>query len=169
MYNMTVTPTATQDHSQQGFTLIELAFVITVMGLLLSFSVVAWMSMKTSQQLSAAKTTLTSVSNCLSNYVIHSGTIPPQAYFTLHCVKQDPWGENIIYYNNGDNQKVSAIIAKIFRDESGDHPDAAWILASSGPDKIINVSSTPTLWDCSGGDDLCQATSKSILIYEINK
>ncbi|WP_169309235.1 type II secretion system protein [Desulforhopalus sp. IMCC35007] len=167
MYNFSVTDT--QNHQQRGFTLIELALVITIMGLLLSFGLVAWMSMKTSQQISAVKTTLTSVSDCLSNYVIHSGTIPPQAYFTRHCAVLDPWGNSIIYYNTGDNQEVSAVTTKTLRDETGDHPDTAWILASGGPDGTITISSTTTLWDCSGGDDLCRATSKSILIYEINK
>jgi prepilin-type N-terminal cleavage/methylation domain-containing protein len=169
MYSLRGNSTALEDHHQQGFTLIELALVIAVMGLLLSFGVVAWMSMKTSQQVSAVKTTLTSVSNCLSNYVIHSGTIPPQTYYTKHCSVLDPWGNSIIYYNTGDNQDVSAVTTKTLRDENGDHPDAAWILASSGPDGNITISSTTTLWDCSGGDDLCQATSKSILTYEIHK
>ncbi|MFT5700359.1 MAG: prepilin-type N-terminal cleavage/methylation domain-containing protein [Desulforhopalus sp.] len=158
-----------QSHDQKGFTLIELAMVVTAMGLLLSFGIVSWMSMKTSQQISAANTTLQTVSTCLINYVIHSGTIPPQAYFTNHCTKKDPWGNNIVYYNNGDNQTISTVTTKTVRDASGDHPDTAWILVSSGLDGITDVTSTSLLWDCSPGDDLCHATSKSILIYEINK
>lgn len=155
------------DH--QGFTLIELSMVITVIGLLLSFGITSWMSMKTSQQISAANTTLKTVSNCLINYVIHSGTIPPQAYFSKHCSASDPWGENIVYYNSGDSQKISSLTTRTVTDENGSHIDAAWVLVSSGPNKTIETTSSPSLWDCSPGDDLCHITSKNNLIYEINK
>ena len=153
----------------RGFTLIELAMVITVIGLLLSFATASWMSMKTSQQISAANTTLKTASHCLVNYTIHSGTVPPQAYFSSHCNTRDPWGENIVYYNNGDNLNISSVTTKIMRDDSGDHPDAAWILVSRGPNQILDITSNTTMWDCSPGDDLCHTTSKNTLIYEINK
>lgn len=159
----------TTNSNDHGFTLIELALVITVIGLLLSFGISAWMSMKTSQQISAANATLKTVSNCLINYTIHSGTIPPQAYFTKHCVASDPWGESIVYYNNGDDQEISLVTTKIVTDATGDHPDAAWILVSSGLNKTVETTSTSTIWDCSPGDDLCHTTSKNTLIYEINK
>lgn len=159
-------PTGTNIH---GFTIIELAMVITVMGLLLSFGITSWMSMKTSQQISAANATLKTVSNCLINYSIHSATIPPQTYYTKHCIKSDPWGENIVYYNNGDNQKIPLAITKTARDATGDHPDTAWLLVSGGPNKTVETTTTPSMWDCSPGDDLCHTTSKNTLIYEINK
>lgn len=159
----------TINSNNHGFTLIELALVITVIGILLSFGISAWMSMKTSQQISAANATLKTVSNCLINYTIHSGTIPPQAYFTKHCVASDPWGENVVYYNNGDDQEISLVTTKITTDSTGDHPDTAWILVSSGLNKTVETTSTATIWDCSPGDDLCHSTSKNTLIYEINK
>lgn len=155
--------------NNHGFTIIELALVITVIGLLLSFGISAWMSMKTSQQISAANATLKTVTNCLINYTIHSGTIPPQSYFTKHCVVSDPWGKNIVYYNNGDNREISTVTTKIVRDSTGDHPDASWILISSGLNKTVETTSTASMWDCSPGDDLCHYTSKNTLIYETNK
>lgn len=155
--------------NNHGFTLIELAIVITVIGLLLSFAITSWMSMKTSQQISAANATLKTVSNCLINYSIHSGTIPPQTYFTKYCIKSDPWGKNISYYNNGDNQNISLVTTKITRDATGDHPDTAWLLVSGGPNETVEITSTATMWDCSPGDDLCHTTSKNTLIYEINQ
>ena len=159
----------TLEYKQQGFTLIELAMVITVVGLLLSFSVSSWMSMRTSQQISAANATLTTAARCLTSYVIHSEKIPPHAYFTEHCTAKDPWGQNIIYYNNGDDRPIAAVTTKIVRDMNGDHPDAAWLLISSGPDTTVTTTSSTSLWDCTPGDDLCQTTSRNTLLYEINK
>lgn len=158
--------TGTNNH---GFTIIELAMVITVMGLLLSFSIASWMSMKTSQQISAANAALKTVSNCLINYAIHSGTIPPQTYYTRHCIASDPWGENIVYFNNVDNQEIPLVTTKIARDATGDHPDTAWLLVSGGLNKNVETTTTLSMWDCTPGDDLCHTTSKNTLIYEINK
>lgn len=155
--------------NDRGFTILELALVITVIGLLLSFGISAWMSMKTSQQISAANATLKTVTNCLINYSIHSATIPPQSYFTKHCVASDPWGTNIVYYNNGDDQEISTVTTKTVRDATGDHPDAAWILVSGGLNKTVETVSTVSMWDCSPGDDLCHYTSKNTLSYEINR
>lgn len=155
--------------NQDGFTLVETAIVITVFGILLSFVTVAWLSMKSSQQISSAGTVLQTVSNCLQDYVIHSKTIPPQSYFTQHCADTDPWGSNILYYNNGDDVQVSAVVTKTVRDTNGDHVDGAFIVVSSGPDRTLQMSSSATLWDCSSGDDLCNTTSKNTLIYETNR
>lgn len=154
---------------QQGFTLIELSMVIAVVGLLLSFGVTSWMSMKTSQQIAAANATLRTAARCLTGYVIHSEKIPPHTYFTTHCTAKDPWGQNIIYYNNGDNRPITGVTTKIVRDMNGDHPDGAWLLVSSGPDTTITTNSTASRWDCTPGDDLCHTTSKNRLLYEINK
>ncbi len=159
-------PTVT---SRGGFTLVEMAIVITVVGILLSFITVSWMSMKSTQQISSAKTVLETVSSCLVNYVIHSETIPPQSYFTQYCADTDPWGNAIIYYNSGDDQKIAAVVTKTVRDANGDHADSAFIVVSPGPDKTVQVNSTATLWDCSTGDDLCHTTSKNTLIYESNR
>lgn len=159
----------TMPHNAAGFTLIELAFAITVIGFLLSFGVTAWMSMKTTHQISATETTLKSASSCLSNYVIHSGVTPPQAYFTNSCSDTDSWGEKIIYYNNGDGLQLLSATTKTVRDRDGDHPDALWVIVSSGPNGVVETTSTATVWDCSAGDDLCTFTSKNVLIYETNK
>lgn len=159
----------TSNYKQQGFTLIELAMVITVVGFLLSFGVTSWMSMKTSQQISAANAALRTAARCLTGYVIHSEKIPPHAYFTEHCTDKDPWGQDIIYYNNGDDRLISTVTTKIVRDMNGDHPDAAWLLVSSGPDTTVATTSSTSLWDCTPGDDLCHSTSKNTLLYEINK
>lgn len=158
-----------RDCNATGFTLIELAFAITVIGLLLSFGVTAWMSMKTTHQISATKTTLQSASSCLANYVLHSEVTPPQAYFTSKCSDTDSWGENIVYYNNGDGIQLTSATSKTVRDEVGDHPDALWLVVSAGPNGIIETTSSATVWDCSLGDDLCDFTSKKILIYETRK
>jgi len=163
---MRVTP---YDLGRCGFTLVELALVLTVVGLLLTFGTSAWMSMKTSQQISAAETALKTASSCLSNYVIHSGKTPPQAYFTRHCRETDPWGEDLLYYNNGDGLDTTIAPTKVVRDSEGDHPDAIWLVVSSGINTTIETSSSATLWDCSGGDDLCHFVTKSELIYERNR
>lgn len=170
IYSMIQKP-QTIGSNDNGFTLIELALVITVIGLLLSFGISAWMSMKTSQQISAANTALKTLSNCLINYTIHSGTIPPQAFFTKHCVASDPWGKKIVYYHNiaDENKKISLVTTKVVKDATGDHSDTVWILVSSGPNKTVETISTASMWDCSPGDDLCHSTSKNTLIYEINK
>jgi len=155
--------------NQRGFTLVEIALVITVIGLILSFGVSAWMSMKTSQQISATETTLKTVASCLSNYVIHSGKTPPQDYFSNKCVETDSWGQSIVFYNIGDNIELTIATSKKVRDDDGDHPDGLWVLVSSGPNSIVETTSTGTLWDCSQGDDLCHFTSKNALIYETYK
>lgn len=152
---------------QEGFTLLEMTMVLIVVGLIIGFGFTAWMSMKSSQQISAAKTTLRTGSECLVSYVLHSERIPPQTYFSGNCSIADPWGNSLLYENSGDNVSVDAIIAKTFRDNSGDFPDAAWLVVSKGPDGVRNYSSTPTLWDCSNGDDLCQIMTKNNLLYEI--
>lgn len=153
----------------RGFTLLENLLVITIVGLLLSFSVTAWQTIKSSQQISSTVTLLKTASQCLESYVIHSERIPPASYFIAHCSRLDPWGNAILYENNGDNQEVANVISKTLKDKSGDHPDAAWIVTSFGPDRTRNVLSSATLWDCSTGDDLCRATSKNGLFYEINR
>ncbi len=154
---------------RKGFSLLEMAMVLAVLGLLLSFMSVAWISMKRSQQISSAKTMLEAVSNCLLDYVIHSRAIPPQSYFTQYCADTDPWGNAVVYYNSEDNQEIPAVVSKIVRDANNDHPDAAFVVVSPGPDGTVTLSSTTALWDCSSGDDLCLATSKNTLIYETSR
>lgn len=153
----------------RGFTLIELLLVITVVGLILSFSVTAWLSMKRSQQISTTAVLLKTAAQCLKSYVIHSGTIPPQDYFIAHCRRRDPWGSDLSYENTADNREITQVTTKTYRNESGDHPDAAWIITSPGPDKTRQLVTSPSLWDCSIGDDLCQMTSRNTLFYEITK
>ncbi len=153
----------------KGFSLLELAMVITVLGLLLSFMSVAWISMKTSQQFSSAKIVLETAANCLQDYVIHSRTIPPRNYFTQYCADSDPWGNAVAYFNSVDNQNIAAVTGKTLRTADGTHPDTAFILVSPGPDRSITLSSTAALWDCSSGDDLCLPITKNTLIYEISK
>ena len=155
--------------NDRGFTLVEIALVITVIGLLLTFGVSAWTSMKTSQQISATNTTLKTVSSCLTNYVIHSGTVPPQTYFTNKCLETDAWGQDLAYYNNGEDIKVTSASTKTVRDSRGDNPDGLWLVVSGGPNGVIETSSTSSPWDCSTSDDLCHFTSKNTLIYETNK
>lgn len=157
------------DESEMGFSLFELLLVITIVGLILSFSVSAWLSMKSSQRVSATATRIQTATNCLENYVIHSGTIPPRSYFAAHCAGTDSWGSQLVYENNGDDIAIAGVTSKTFRDEFGDHPDAAWLVASFGPDKTRDYSSTAVLWDCSLGDDLCRVTTKNALYYEINQ
>ena len=154
---------------QKGFTLVELLLVVTVIGLILSFSVTAWLSMKSSQQISSTATLLKTASQCLESYVIHSGKIPPQAYYIAHCSRVDPWGNILQYDNIGDDREIANVTTRTFRDLVGNHPDAAWIITSFGPDRTRNFLSTATLWDCSTGDDLCQMASKNALFYEITK
>ena len=153
----------------QGFTLIELLLVITLIGLILSFSVSAWLSMKRSQQISTTAVLIKTAAQCLESYTIHSGKIPPQAYFNDHCSRLDPWGNTLRYENNGDDREIAKVTPKTYRDESGSHPDAAWIINSLGPDRTRQMVSTTSLWDCSIGDDLCQMTSRNTLFYEITK
>ncbi len=156
-------------NDNKGFTLLEISLILVVLGLLLSFVSVAWLSMKNSQQISSAKIVLETVTSCLQDYVIHSRTIPPQGYFTQYCADNDPWGNAVLYYNNGDNQDITAVVSKTLRDGSNDYPDAAFIVVSPGRDKVLSLSSTAALWDCSSGDDLCLSTSKNTLIYEISR
>ena len=155
--------------NKKGFTLVEILLVVTIVGLILSFSVAAWLSMKSSQQISSTATLLKTASQCLDSYVIHSGKIPPQAYYIAHCSRLDPWGNILQYANNGDDREIANVTTRTFRDEIGDHPDAAWIIVSFGPDRTRNYLSSATLWDCSTGDDICQMTSKNALFYEITK
>lgn len=152
-----------------GFTLIELLLAITIVGLILSFSVTAWLSMKSSQQISSTAVLLKTAAQCLESYVVHSGKIPPQTYFIAHCRRLDPWGNNLFYENNGDDREIAKVTTKSYRDGNGDHPDAAWIIGSPGPNRTRQLLSTTTLWDCATGDDLCHMTSRNGLFYEINK
>lgn len=155
--------------NNNGFTILELAVVLVVIGLLISFGVVAWISMKNSQQVSTSRTLLRIASDCLTTYVIHSEQIPPQAYFTSKCASNDPWGNSLLYENSGDNVRVDTVVAKTFRDGSGDYPDAAWIVYSTGADRTKNMTTSSSLWNCSTGDDICQVITKNALLYEINK
>ena len=116
----------------RGFTLIELLLAITIVGLILSFSVSAWLSMKNSQQISTTAILIKTTAQCLESYVIHSGKIPPLEYFEKHCMRQDPWGNNLIYENTGDDLEIAKATPRTYRDDSGDHPDAAWIITSLG-------------------------------------
>ena len=152
-----------------GLTLIEILLAITIVGLILGYGLTAWLSMKSSQQVSAAATIVKTASECLENYVILSGKIPPQSFFAAHCAALDPWRQNLIYENSGDNQEIASVVSRTFRDENGDHPDAAWIIVSTGPNKIRNMTASATLWNCSSGDDVCRIVSKNALLYEIHK
>ena len=44
-------------------------------------------------------------------------------------------GNTLCYENNGDDREIAKVTPKTYRDESGSHPDAAWIINSSGPDR----------------------------------
>ena len=108
-------------------------------------------------------------STCLENYVILSGKIPPVSYFRSYCDSPDPWRNQLIYENNGDDVTVQMVSTRSFRDLNGTHPDAAWIIASTGPNGTRELVTSPALWDCSSGDDVCSVTSKNGLLYEIGK
>lgn len=150
-----------------GFTLVEMTMVLVVVGLVIGFGYTAWLSMKNSQQISAVKTTLRTVSECLTNYVLHSEQLPPQTYFTTRCRQTDPWGNSLLYENTGDNVNIALINPKTFRDSGGDFPDGAWMIISLGPDQTRSYTSSATLWDCSTGDDLCYVVTKNALLHEI--
>lgn len=152
-----------------GVTLLEMTFVLIVVGIMLGFGTVAWQSMKSSQKISAAKTILRTEELCLKNFVLHSETVPPTSYFTSRCNSNDPWGNELIYENSGDSDSIKAITPRILRDEFGDHPDAAWILVSFGPNGTRDFTSSPTMWDCSTGDDICRTTTRNGLLNEISQ
>lgn len=151
-----------------GFTLLELAVVLVVVGLLMGFSVTAWKSMQSSQRISAARSQLTTVSRCLEEYVLHSEKIPPQSYFNDRCRARDPWGENMYYQSSGDDQEVVHVGTKFLQDNNGTYPDAVWVLVSSGPDRIQQMVESPAgVWNCAGSDDLCVFTTRNDLVRQI--
>lgn len=159
----------TMSTNKKGFTILELAVVLTVIGLIIGFGVTAWISTKNSQQVSTVRTVLKISSECLMSYVIHSEETPPLSYFNKKCDATDPWGNSLLYENTGDNVKVANIVSKTFRDSNGDKPDAAWIVYTTGANRTVDLVSTPTLWDCSNGDDICHVVTKNALFYEIHK
>jgi len=155
--------------NSSGISLLEMIFAIAVVGLLLGFGLTSWFAMKSSQQINAAGTIVRNGSTCLENYVIHSGKIPPVSYFTAHCAASDPWHNQLIYENTGDDTAIAAVLTRTFKDINGIHPDAAWIVASFGPNGSRDLTTSAGQWDCSSGDDICLVVSKNGLLYEINK
>jgi len=152
-----------------GFSLLELTIVITVIGVLLGFGISAWFSVKSSQQVTVAATVVRTASECLENYVILTGKIPPVSFFTERCTVADPWHNQLLYENVGDDTELKTVVPKTFKDEYGRHPDAVWIIASGGMNGLRDVQTSALQWDCSAGDDICQVVSKNRLLYELGK
>jgi len=152
-----------------GFSLLELTIVIAVIGMLLGFGITAWFSVKSSQQIMVAATVVRNASECLENYVVLSGKIPPVSFFTEHCAVADPWHNQLLYENVGDDSAIQDVVPKTFEDTNGSHPDAAWIVASAGLNGVRDLTTSSSRWNCATGDDICHVVSKNRLLYELGK
>lgn len=153
----------------KGFSLLEMTFILVIIGMIAGFGLSAWTSMKYSQQISASRTRLRIAAECLSQYVLHSERIPPTSYFQNRCAAKDAWGSELIYENSGDDLEISTVPTRTYRDDTGSSPDAVWILVSPGPDTGRDFTSSSTQWDCSGGDDLCHMTTRNALHYAMRQ
>ncbi len=151
-----------------GYTLLELALALVVIGLLMGLAIPAWQSMQRTQRLAATRAHLEAVGRCLEEYVLHSERIPPQAYFVANCRRNDAWGEPILYQSSGDGQEVAHVGTKTLQDNNGTYPDVVWVIVSTGPDRTGQLVTTPTTWNCAG-DDLCIFATRNDLICQISR
>ncbi len=153
--------------AENGFTILELSFVLAIIGLVVGFGVSSWNAMQHSRRLAAARTDLETTNICLENYAIHSGRIPDQAYYQRHCTAKDPWSGTIIYENTGDNQEILNAGTKPLQDSDGLHPDVVWVLVSTGKNLSRDSVSTTSGWDCTPGDDLCHFQTRNDLLARL--
>ncbi len=142
-----------------GFTLIELGFVLIVIGLILFMSSGAWTVLIEGRKISATKSSLKTSNNCLLNYTSLSKRIPSSFFYKKNCIGTDAWGNSLYFFSIAQSQEINCNnpLKKIKDLKGSDNeirPSIVWILVSAGPNKKLDLISLPKLWDLSKGDDL---------------
>ena len=143
----------------RGFTLVEIAFVLVIAGLMLGMATIAWKAMRESRQMEAARSHLDMANNCLLRYALHSGKVPPHSpYYTDSCEAKDAWGVKIQYEKPPPADSAQSIDATLsvltLRNDSGDHGGVAWILISFGPNRQQDYVRSGAVCDFTSGDDI---------------
>jgi len=156
--------------NRKGLSLIETAFVLLIVGVVLAMAAAGWHSTLEARRISAAGADLKAASNCLVKYVLHSDQIPPATYFSTSCRKRDPWGEPVIYFNAADNEAIAPGMASLALNANGiNKNNIAWVLVSKGPNKTSECALTAGSVTCTGGDDLYYYVSVEKLYEQISK
>lgn len=100
----------------QGFTFIELALVLVIIGLLLSLGVGAWLSLKESREVAKTRSSLQQVRNCLlkrmsstlqypsfsDDLTCSSDASSSHSVDVCLCPRKDAWGNKIVYLQGFD-------------------------------------------------------------------
>ena len=142
-----------------GFTIIEIAIFLFIVGAILSVAAMAWSVLAQGRQVAAAKNILAEVDSCLLDYAIMARKIPDSNYFSSYCSKIDPWGKNLRLVTNAGNNPINCgastpgtLTVKI--DPWTTVSEVAWIVISSGPNRSFDYTLTATTLDISTGDDI---------------
>ncbi len=148
-----------QKSHSEGFTFVELAIFLLIVGLILGVAVAAWSVLAQGRQIQAAKNTLKTVNNCLTDYTVMAKKISGTEYFSKFCQKNDPWGLELKYLHahdtNGMNCSSPLSGTLSVKVAPGDTRNSvAWIVISAGPNRHFDYYMSGTLVDFTSGDDV---------------
>ncbi len=143
----------------QGFTLIEVAIFLVIAGAVLSVAALAWNVLAQGRQVAAAKNILTETDNCLVDFTILAKKIPDTTYFSKHCSKTDPWGQELRLISLAEGNPVSCSAStsgtlSLKVDPWHTVDQVVWVVISPGPNRQFDYNLTGTTLDISSGDDI---------------
>jgi len=123
---------------RRGFSLLELMLVLAIMGILMAVVAYNVMGQGEKAKVSATKTTLRMVQNCLNQYNLENSCFPAtlQQLIVARILDnkpiQDGWKNDLMYNPNGASK------------------DQPYDLFSAGPDKVIGTEDDISVWMMDG-------------------
>jgi prepilin-type N-terminal cleavage/methylation domain-containing protein len=121
--------------SKKGFTLIELAIVLIIIGLLVGGGFKTMQIMQKREKRIETKQKLDDIKNSIVGYAQDNGYLPTQdEYNTLVGNKKDSWGKDIIYYSDDNLKDDICAFNSTSISIGGDYSvsNVAFVIASSG-------------------------------------
>jgi type II secretory pathway pseudopilin PulG len=140
-------------HNNKGFTLIELAVIIVVMGILLGVGISLIGPITKKMKRADSREVVKAANEAVRGFAVVNKRLPTAAEFDARFKDLDAWGNTIYYYPQNDLSEPSLIPAEGIcaststgfnvSDEGTAKSEIAYILLSTGDNGTRNTTDTP--------------------------
>lgn len=125
---------------KKGFTLIEVAIVMVIIGLLVGGSIQMMNVLNQRAKITEAKQQLETLNEAIKGFVQNNGSLPTQAQFSTLGNIIDPWGKQIDYYNIDDsNNSICTYTASFSTNGTPIITNVAFSIVSSGENRNMQT------------------------------